>query len=341
MLFLASCSHTGGVARNPMYKAPQKALDRNIASDGALENSKDAIQENKEETTEEATEPEASLQKTEEVPEIAARFPPRPPREVVEKKKEFKDDPEVYDPSIKRSLAAPRPMEEELRDKFNFTYYEPLYFIFGNPASRINFSFKYEFIRNVPFYLGYVQNVFWLLKDRSKPFQDANFNPRLFYRFDLNREDTESYIDLIPYEHKSNGQDSIRSRSFDGSGAKISKRVEYENWSFKAYLKGLWRYRYDGTNKDIEEFVGPFEMGFSILQYSFDWLDRGELSYRLYTAGKYGEDFSRASHEVGFSFRIFGDVLTPSIYFQYFNGYSESLLHYDKREDNFRIGFLL
>lgn len=237
--------------------------------------------------------------------------------------------------------AFPTPIEAEKKDKFNLTYYEPLYFIFGNPTSKVNFSFKYQGFRSFPLYLGYVQNIFWLLKEESKPFRDANFNPRVFYRYSFHKDDEQDYLDIIGYEHKSNGKGEPESRSYDGSGAKINWRFEYENWSIKAHAKALWRYRLDETNKDFEEYVGPFEMGFTLSQFSFDWLDKGELSYRVYTGGEWGQDLRRTSHEVGLSFRFFGSELTPAFYIQYFNGYSESLLHYNRREENLRIGFLL
>ncbi len=239
------------------------------------------------------------------------------------------------------AVVYPTPVEAEKKDKFNLTYYEPMYFIFGNPTSKVNFSFKYQGFRNFPLYFGYVQSIFWLLKQESKPFRDANFNPRVFYRHSFHPEDEEDYLDIIAYEHKSNGKSEPESRSFDGAGAKINWRFEYENWSIKSHAKALWRYSLDETNKDLEKYVGPFEAGITLSQFSFDWLDRGELSYRVYTGGEWGQDFRRTSHEVGLSFRFFGSDLTPAFYVQYFNGYSESLLHYDRREENVRIGFLL
>ncbi len=245
------------------------------------------------------------------------------------------------DAKVPLSEPTPTPQEAEKKDQFNLTYYEPMYFLAGNPTSKVNFSFKYQFLRDFPLYMGYVQHVFWLLKQESKPFRDANFNPRIFYRLSLDKKDGSDFIDFIAYEHKSNGKSEPESRSYDASGAKISIRAEYENWSLKSYVKGLWRYNYDETNSNFDDYVGPFEVGITFSQFSFDVLDRAEISYRFYTGGDWGEDFRRQSHEVGISFRLFGRTLTPSIYIQYFNGYSESLLNYDKREENLRVGLML
>lgn len=235
----------------------------------------------------------------------------------------------------------PNPVIEEEKDKFNLTYFEPMYFIYGNPTSRVNFSFKYQGIRRVPLYLGYVQNIFWLLREDSKPFRDANFNPSVFYRYSFSEYDEQDHLDIVVYDHKSNGKSEPESRSINGSGAKINWRFEYENWSLKTHAKAMWRYKLDRTNKDFEDYVGPFEIGVSASQFSFDWLDKLEISYRFYSGGKWGQDLTKGGHEAGLAFRFFGSDLTPAFYVQYFNGYSESLLNYNKREENFRIGFML
>ena len=235
----------------------------------------------------------------------------------------------------------PRPIEEDVKQYFALSYYEPIYALVGNPTSRVNFSFRYEPWRNFPLYLGYVQNIFWLLNKRSRPFLDADFGPRLFYRFDLSYDDNEDYVDLIPYEHKSNGKGSLDSRSVDGAGAKISMRWEYLNWSFLSTLKGFWRYKISLRNKDIEDYVGPLTIGLSATRFSYGFIKRSELSYHFYSSGKMGPDFNRLSHEITLSLRFFGEKWLPSFYFQYFNGYGESILKYNEKDVIFRAGLIL
>ena len=117
-------------------------------------------------------------------------FAQNPVNQEVEKKDSSISGQVMENSEVSRPVeAVPNPVEEEKRDKFNLTYYEPLYFLFGNPTSKVNFSFKYQGIRDFPLYLGYVQHIFWLLKDDSKPFRDANFNPRVFYRYSFDKND--------------------------------------------------------------------------------------------------------------------------------------------------------
>ncbi len=249
----------------------------------------------------------------------------------------FDDLPNWSSNTIQES---PRPLDEDLKQYFALSYYEPLYALIGNPTSRVNFSFRYEPWRNFPLYLGYVQNIFWLLNNRSRPFLDADFGPRLFYRFDLSYDDNEDYFDLIPYEHKSNGKGSLDSRSVDGAGAKISMRWEYLNWSFLSTLKGFWRYKISLRNKDIEDYVGPLTIGLSATRFSYGFLKRSELSYHFYSSGKMGPDFNRLSHEITLSLRFFGEKWLPSFYFQYFDGYGESILKYNQKDEIFRAGLI-
>ncbi len=233
------------------------------------------------------------------------------------------------------------PLEDEKKDSFNLSYYEPMYILFGKTTSKLKLSFKYKFFRETPIYFGYVQNIFWLFLEESHPIKDTNFNPRIFYRLQLHANDGEDYLDIIAFEHKSNGVAQFASRSYDSFGAKLGWRFENQNWSLKPYFKALIRYNLDEPNSDYAKYVGPFESGLAVSSFLWERLDRSELSYRFYSGGDWGEDFSKMSHEVGFSFRLFGNHLTPSLYLQYFNGYAESLLDYKKREDVIRFGLLL
>jgi len=242
------------------------------------------------------------------------------------------------------STVDPAPVQasnEEVKDLFNLSYYEPLYFLVGNPVSLAQLSFKYQAVRTLPVYLAYDQRLFWKLWANSRPIVDINYNPRILYRLNPDKADDDKFIDLIPFEHHSNGKDSADSRSYNSIGAKISWHFESENWSLKPWFKAQKRYNFDDTNNDIDKFVGPFETGFSISRFSPGWFNKCELTYRVYTGGNWGQNLARTSQEIGFSFRIFGEKLTPAIYLQYFDGYMESLYYYNKRQKNFRAGILL
>ena len=70
-------------------------------------------------------------------------------------------------------------------------------------------------------------------------------------------------------------------------------------------------------------------------------LNRGELYFRIFPGGSYAERWDRGAQEVGLSFRLGHFGLRPSLYFQYYNGYAESLLTYNRSESHFRAGIIV
>lgn len=249
---------------------------------------------------------------------------------------------EQNSPAVQESVPILPFKEAEAVDIFNLSYYEPLYFVFGNPTSKVQLSFKYQFIRALPVFFGFNQNIFWYLSRYSHPFRDVNFNPKVFYRLYFHEsDDDQDYLDFIPYEHKSNGQAEPTSRSWDGSGAKIHWSFHWKQWAIKSYMKAMFVYNLDPTNKDIREYTGPLEFGVSLLQFDWGTFNKGEVTYKLSTGGKNSLNFKRSGHELGFVFRLFGINITPAFYIQYFYGYSESLINYNKKEHNIRFGFML
>src|SRR3954470_3679626 len=82
--------------------------------------------------------------------------------------------------------------------------YKPVYFLFGNPYAKIQVSFKAQMVEKLPFYFGYIQLMMWNLFTSDPFFYDVNYNPMMWYRWTLNK-DNERWIDLIPEEHESNG----------------------------------------------------------------------------------------------------------------------------------------
>jgi outer membrane phospholipase A len=110
--------------------------------------------------------------------------------------------------------------------------YKPMFFTLGpDPVFNAKFqvSFKYRFVNSNAlseetrfldkFYIAYSQKSFWDLESDSAPFKDNNYNPELFY---LQRDVFQNAfgenvrMDVqTGYEHESNGEDGLKSRSWD------------------------------------------------------------------------------------------------------------------------------
>ena len=233
------------------------------------------------------------------------------------------------------------PREAEQRDFSNFSYYKPLYALYGKPTSKIQLSFKYQLTKQLPLYIAYTQLSFWDLSKKSSPFDDIIFNPEIFYRLNFERYNFLESIEFIPISHRSNGRAGMDSRSLNYSGIKINQRSDFRNWSLKTFFKAKYYFGIEDTNRDVRNYEGPWELGFSLVRYGELVFDKIELSARAFTGGKKGLAFHRGAQEVSLSLRVLGVSFSPTLYLQYYKGYSESFLEYKKRVDQLRIGLVL
>jgi len=224
------------------------------------------------------------------------------------------------------------------------TYTNPLskhndsYMISGDPDTKIKFSFKYGFTDwKLDLYLAYTQAMFWDLKKESKPFSDVNYNPELFYRLWFDNLFI-NFIDIGLYEHKSNGKAGDDSRSYDMCYLKFSFLFNLYSKTFLSFInKFYYLYRLDNTNLDIREYIGFYDasirihnidLGSVFISTYFSWFAGGEKSNFL----------NKGAKTVGVSLSFFN--LKPSIFLEFYDGYNESLLKYNKKETAYRIGLI-
>ena len=141
-------------------------------------------------------------------------------------------------------------------EKSYFQKHKRIYFItgFGSDESsawfandkkhnqvKFQISFKYYLISN--FYFGFTEKAVWDIQDvnRSSPFQDANYNPEIFYEFN-NKAGVFGFKRLnllrLGIEHESNGKS--KESGFSRSWNRIYAHTifKFTNW-FKLDLK-LW-----------------------------------------------------------------------------------------------------
>lgn len=237
---------------------------------------------------------------------------------------------------------SPIALKEERRDIFNVTAYEPIYFVYHNRSTKVQASFKYRLHRQLNWYASYTHLILWDWNSKSKPFLDQNYNPSLFYRMDKFKKDGlfES-VDLIPYEHISNGKEAAESRSVDALGAQFNFRYSEKSWVARAGVRARYWWNIESQNEDFRKYRGPFELRLALTQFSRSIFDKGEITARLFSGGDFGEDFTKGGQEIGISFRILGLEITPAFYLQFYHGYSESMRFYNQKENIVRFGLLL
>jgi outer membrane phospholipase A len=185
-------------------------------------------------------------------------------------------------------------------------------------------------------YLSYSQTSLWDLGDLSKPFKDSSYRPRLFFsNYDLARFfDGQLRVGFESgFGHESNGKEGEDSRSFnmlylrptltlgDPAGLRF----------FAAPL--IHNYIADDENPDLKDYRGYV-----------DWVlgigAKGGLDF--WTTLRKGQRSDYGSIELNVSYplsKLSSGDLTGWLTLQYFNGYGESLLDYNRKLDSqWRLG---
>lgn len=228
--------------------------------------------------------------------------------------------------------------------------YEPVYFLIGGDGglnAKFQISFRYRLFdgkgrlaEKLPWiddlYLSFTQTSLWDLHDLSKPFRDSSYRPRLFFsNYDLHR-----FLDgqlRIGFEagagHESNGKDGDDSRSYNMFYVRPVVTLGDPD-GLRAYAAPLIRnYVADGENPTLSHYRGYVDWLFGIGS-------KGGLDFsatlRKGTRSSYGSIEINASYPLS---KLSGGDLTGWLLLQYFNGYGESLLDYDKKLDSqLRLG---
>ncbi len=247
--------------------------------------------------------------------------------------------------AIGEGLASAAPRREEPPSP-SLQPNEPMYFLVGSSgtdtSARFQLSFKYRlfdpagiassFLPGVSrFYFGYTQTSSWDLSGDSKPFRETSYRPSLFYEWPMAGS---PHLNLrAGYEHESNGRAGADSRSIDTLFVRPSWTFDLERGNFVQVTPKLWYYLERADNPDIARYRGYADL---TLRAGDQSALVGQLQLRRGTAGK-------GSAQLDLSYRLkqslFADV-GGFLHLQYFTGYGESILEYNRRNrPEFRIGF--
>lgn len=225
-----------------------------------------------------------------------------------------------------------------------FTLFKDNYFVGGIPLGTkptgANSDVKFQLSisqrltkSRLPFdtylFIQYTQKAFWNVFQESLPMRDLNFNPGIGLGHLIvhkNKYIGKAYLML---EHESNGKDSINSRSWN----KVSffgSVILNKNWELQAKT---WIPIIDSdNNRDILKYNGIFQIG---LNYRTD-------NQRL----QCGAIFTQRKAWFGFNTQIevsykFNERENQYLFVQFYNGYGENLLEYNKYKNMIRVGFVI
>lgn len=247
-------------------------------------------------------------------------------------------------------LHAQKLTKEEVYDAIkempSFSIYKDNYFITGIPLNRdINdntadlkyqISFEHMVARNnMPWdtylFVTYTQKAFWNLYKLSSPFRDINFNPAIGVGKPLfDKEENINGIASLMLNHKSNGRDSIYSRSWNSVNFTYATRLSPKTFlSVEAWAP----FRYKKSNPDLFDYIGFTEINIShdlkpdtlIFEVMFkkggQWDWKGAVRSRLF----------------------YNPFKTKNQYFmlEWFAGYAENLINYKQFTSAIRIGYVI
>jgi phospholipase A1/A2 len=235
----------------------------------------------------------------------------------------------------------------------HFSAYEPIYFIAGptDPLVKFQFSFKFQLfnkdaplVKKIPVLGGlnfsYTQLSLWRLDKSSAPFYDSNYMPEFFYsNEDIKAVKLPGVSELglqTGYGHDSNGEAGATSRGINilffrpifvfGNPEQLHFYIAPKAYVYIFDLSG---------NTDIARY-----RGYCDLTAVAGWRQGLELAF----LGRIGSDYNRGSVQFDLTYPI-RDLLDKNldVYIdaQYFNGYGETLLEYNRRTQEFRIGVAL
>lgn len=238
---------------------------------------------------------------------------------------------------------------DSLRREFDngpyFTLYKDNYFLVGTEAgrtpTRTNSDVKFQISisqrltkSTLPggtyLFLMYTQKCFWNVFEESLPMYDLNFNPGIGISKPLFNKDRYIGKVTLMIEHESNGKDSIQSRSWNKIS--LGANIVIDDW-LMVHGK-VWIPIIDGqNNRDILKYSGIYQGGVVLTtpNKKFGW------NITFVKRQGWNLNFNTI---LEFNWKIWNKQ-NQYFFVQYYNGYGENLLDYNKFHNRLRVGFVI
>lgn len=234
---------------------------------------------------------------------------------------------------------------DSIREAFDsqpyFGLYKDNYFVFGpslrHPdAQNTNIKFQISVAQKLtrstlPFgtylYLFYSQKCFWNVLETSFPMTDLNFNPGIGIAKPIFQHNRYMGKVALIAEHESNGKDGDASRSWNKISLAANVLI-----SPNASVHGkFWIPLVDGeNNRDITRYMGIYQIGTQFMtpdrkfNGSVTMVKRSGWNLNFNTIVEVGMRMWKNANEY--------------LFLQYYNGYGEGMLDYNKYHSQIRVG---
>lgn len=206
--------------------------------------------------------------------------------------------------------------------------------------TKYQISFKFPVLQKAfgsdgTVYAGYTQRSFWQMYNTqaSRPFRETNYEPEVWYQYPIDFDflgwrltDVRAGLD-----HQSNGRGQAYSRSWN----RVMGGLDFEKGPYVVELRPWWRIKEDpknDDNPDITHYLGNFELGVgrNIGSHFLGVTLRNNLETR----------HNRGTVQMDWTFPLFRSRVMRG-YVQWFNGYGESLIDYNVRQNTIGAGVQL
>lgn len=181
-------------------------------------------------------------------------------------------------------------------------------------------------------YFAYTNRSFWQIYNRenSEPFRETNHEPEIWGQFynDWQIAGFTNAVNAIGFVHQSNGATEPRSRSWNRLFANFI--FENNHWvlSFKPWV-WVAKDKSRSDNPDIDDYLGHGEIRAA-------WA-RNRHVVSAMVRNQIESGFDRGATEVSWSFPVL-DYPYLKGYLQYFYGYGESLIDYNRKVNRIGLG---
>lgn len=238
---------------------------------------------------------------------------------------------------------------DSLRREFDsqpyFGLYKDNYFVFGTSVGQrpttenSNVKFQISIAQRLTrstlpggtyLYLFYSQKVFWNVLQKSMPMTDLNFNPGVGLAKPLFVKNRFIGKLIFLVEHESNGRDGDASRSWN----KISLGANIMVDPLLMVHGKVWIPIVDGmNNRDILDYSGIYQVGLQ----AFTSNRRFNCAVTLTKRRGWNLNYNTV---VELSYRLWRRD-NQFLFLQYYNGYGEGLLEYNKFHSQLRMGIVI
>ena len=186
---------------------------------------------------------------------------------------------------------------------------------------------------NVDLWLGYTVTSFWQAYNNSisAPFRETNYEPEamLVFRKNYDLAGFRGRFINLGLSHQSNGRGSGLSRSWN----RVYAQFGFERGNLALLIRPWARIpesEGDDDNPDIEDYLGHGDV---LAVYR-----KGRNTYSLLLRNNLKTSNNRGALKLNWSFPLYGRLKG---YLQYFNGYGESLIDYNHKQQSFGLGVSL